>query len=119
MFGIDPMTTSPPAGYERITPLQKQHRVTLPSVGLAPASFARLHAIPIGFSEFTQAGRDYPLAFVRTGEDTFSAVATLGMQPGQNLFVLSDGSWDRRVYLPSYVRRYPFCMSRVAEDIEN
>jgi hypothetical protein len=114
LYGAKSMKTHPPAGYERITPLQKEHRVSLPLTGLAPASFARLHTLPLGFSEFAPAGRDYPVAFLRTGEDAFSAIAVLGLQQGQNLFVLSDGSWDRRVYLPSYVRRYPFCMSRIA-----
>ncbi|MFN0038050.1 MAG: SapC family protein, partial [Burkholderiales bacterium] len=34
-------------------------------------------------------------------------------QGQQNLFVMTDGSWDRRAYLPAYVRRYPFCMAKV------
>lgn len=107
-----------PAGYEQLSPLQKHHRVSLPPAGVAPASFARLHALPISFAEFGPASRDYPLVFLRTGEDSYSAVAALGMQPRQNLFMLSDGAWDRRVYLPAYVRRYPFCMSKVAVDGE-
>ena len=27
-----------------------------------------------------------------------------------------NGAWDRNVYLPAYVRRYPFCMARVNVD---
>src|SRR5690606_29461797 len=71
--------------------------------------------IPVSLEEFPAASRDYPLVFVRPeGSDNFAAVATLGMQPRQNLFLMGDGLWDRRVYLPAYVRRYPFCMVRTA-----
>jgi len=33
----------------------------------------------------------------------------------ENLFV-AGGNWDEDTYLPAYVRRYPFCMSRVTLD---
>jgi hypothetical protein len=35
------------------------------------------------------------------------------MENQQNLFVGADARWDSRVYLPAYIRRYPFCMTRV------
>jgi len=38
------------------------------------------------------------------------------MENQQNLFVTPDGGWDPVVYLPAYVRRYPFCMTRVTVD---
>ncbi len=44
--------------------------------------------------------------------------AILGLQQNQNMFLMDDGYWDRRVYLPAYVRRYPFCMARVTKDGE-
>jgi hypothetical protein len=107
------MNIQPPPGYDEVAPLQKHHRVSLPAAGTAPHAFARLHAIPVSLEEFPAASRDYPLVFLRQpGSHNFSAVAALGMQPGQNLFMMSDGLWDRRVYLPAYVRRYPFCMAK-------
>ena len=112
------MKITPPAGYEQIAPLQKHHRVTLPASGAAPPAFGRLHAIPISLAEFAPASRDYPLVFSRNPGGGFTAVAAVGLQARQNLFVLSDGLWDRRVYLPAYVRRYPFCISTVAVDGE-
>ena len=45
-------------------------------------------------------------------------LSVLGLQSMQNLFILTDGTWDRRVYLPAYVRRYPFCMAKVTLDGE-
>jgi hypothetical protein len=110
------MKITPPTGYEQVVPLQKHHRVSLPAAGTAPQSFARLHAVPLSLEEFAAAGRDYPLVFLRLpGNDYFTAVAAVGMQPRQNLFMLSDGLWDRRVYLPAYVRRYPFCMAKAPD----
>jgi hypothetical protein len=73
--------------------------------------------MPLSLAEFEPACRDYPIVFVTNdGGKTFDAVLVLGMQIKQNLFILSDGTWDRRAYLPAYVRRYPFCMSRVTVD---
>jgi len=111
------MKIAPPPGYEQITPLLKDHKVRLPRAEETPAIFHRLHAMPLSFSEFEPACRDYPIVFV-TGDDgsTFDAVIVLGMQAKQNLFILTDGMWDRRTYLPAYVRRYPFCMSQVTAD---
>lgn len=108
------MKIDPPLGYAQITPLLRNHKVVLPRAEATPAIFHRLHVMPLSLSEFEPACRDYPIVFAHSdGGKTFHAVAVLGMQPKQNLFILSDGMWDRRTYLPAYVRRYPFCMSRV------
>jgi hypothetical protein len=113
------MKISPPLGYEQITPLLKKHRVVLPRAEDTPSVFRRLHIMPLSLSEFEPACRDYPIVFVTSeGGKTFSPVVVLGMQIHQNLFIMADGMWDRRAYVPAYVRRYPFCMSRVTLDGE-
>ena len=111
------MKIAPPLGYEQITPLLKKHKVLLPRAEETPAIFQRLHAMPLSLSEFEPACRDYPIVFVSADDgNTFNAALVLGMQVKQNLFILTDGMWDRRTYLPAYVRRYPFCMSQVTVD---
>ena len=35
---------------------------------------------------------------------------------GQNLFVDDDGRWAEGAYVPAFVRRYPFCISRLSVD---
>jgi len=114
------MKIEAPLGYEQITPLRKNHKVVLPRMGEeAPAVFHRLHSMPISLAEFGPASRDYPIVFESTDDGkTFNAVVILGLQSMQNLFILTDGTWDRRVYLPAYVRRYPFCMAKVTLDGE-
>jgi hypothetical protein len=93
-------------------PLEKKHRVQLIQPGMAPGFSLALHAVPLGASEFPLALRDYPIVFLQQRpEAPLEAVAILGMQEGQNLFVMPDGRWDRRTYIPAFVRRYPFSIA--------
>lgn len=109
------MDIKPPYGYQQIVPLTKSHRVHLPRDRTLPAAFQKVSAVPLSFSEFAPAACDYPIAFI-TGDNgkTFVAMAVLGIENQQNLFVRPDSTWETSVYLPAYVRRYPFCMSRVS-----
>jgi hypothetical protein len=43
-------------------------------------------------------------------------VLVLGLAQQQNLYITLENAWDPTVYLPAYVRRYPFCMTRVTID---
>jgi hypothetical protein len=107
------MEITPPFGYSEIVPLQKDRKVRLPAPGEIPEFCRKANAVPISYSEFASACRDYPLAFVSTDSGrSFSPVAVLGVAPGENLFV-RNGRWESSIYLPAYLRRYPFCMSRV------
>ncbi len=111
------MDIKPPYGYQEIVPLTKQHRVLLPVERKLPVVFRNLTALPLSYTEFAVACRDYPIAFVSgDGNQNFIAMAVLGMENQQNLFVMADEGWDAGVYLPAYVRRYPFCMTRVTVD---
>ncbi len=111
------MEIKPPYGYEEIIPLTKQHRVVLPEGRKLPLVFRGLTALPLSYTEFAAACRDYPIVFVSAdGGKSHVAMVVLGLENRQNLFVTPDGSWDAGVYLPAYVRRYPFCMTRVTVD---
>ena len=110
------MVITPPFGYDEIVPLQKQHRVLMPQ-GTTPAFCRKLNALAVSASEFTVAGRDYPIVFasVDAGK-TYAPVVVLGLTEGSNLFIGAQGEWDAAVYLPAFVRRYPFCISKVYVD---
>jgi hypothetical protein len=71
------------------------------------------NAVPVMLSEFAAAMRHYPLVFAG---DVAAPVAVLGLE-GRNLFV-EDGGWVPDVYVPAYVRRYPF-LSMAIESPEN
>lgn len=108
------MDIRPPYGYQEIVPLNKKQRVVLPEGRKLPLVFRTLTALPLSYAEFGAACRDYPIAFVSgDGGTSFLPMAVLGLQNQQNLFVNEGGSWDAGVYLPAYIRRYPFCMTRV------
>ncbi|HZP93449.1 MAG TPA: SapC family protein [Burkholderiales bacterium] len=110
------MDIAPPYGYGGIVPLRKDHRVALPEPGSAPAFSHVQHALPLSFAEFAIAARDYPLVFASGDGKSFAPMAVFGLQRGQNLFVLPEGLWDRRSYIPAYVRRFPFCTAKVTVD---
>jgi hypothetical protein len=61
--------------------------------------------VPIVVGEFTASLRSFPIVFTR-GSDGVSPIALLGLD-AQNLFV-AEGQWSAGVYVPAYVRRYPF-----------
>ena len=108
-----PQRIAPPFGYREIVPLQKTHRLLLPAAGAVPQFLQSANAVPISYTEFQPAAREYPLVFTSGDEGkTFAAVAVLGIAAGENLF-FAGGAWAGGVYVPAYARRHPFCMARV------
>lgn len=107
------MQISPPFGYQSIAPFLRNQRVKLTAPGALPEFSRNLNAIPVSFSEFSAACRDYPLVFSSPDEGkTFAPVAVLGLTDRENLFA-GDAGWADGTYVPAYVRRYPFCMTKV------
>ncbi len=108
---------SPPDGFQEVVALAKTHRILLTKGLLLPMAFRNMNPMPVSFSEFPFASRDYPIVFISADQGrTFAPTLVLGLTPQQNLFAMWDDTWDRRAYLPAYVRRYPFCMTRVMVD---
>lgn len=108
---------SPPYGFKEVVALVKTHRVLLTKGPVLPMAFRNMNPMPASFTEFSVAARDYPIVFISADQGvTFAAMLVLGLAPQQNLFAMWDDTWDRRAYLPAYVRRYPFCMTRVMVD---
>jgi len=107
---------TPPFGYGEVVPLQKTDRVLLPAGG-TPSFCRRLNALALSYSEFAAAARDYPIVFASADNGaSFAPVIVLALADGANLFVNAAGDWDPTAYLPAYVRRYPFCLSKVYRD---
>lgn len=112
------MQINPPFGYKKIVPFYRSSRVQLPKPGDLPPFVTETNAIPITYTEFSAAGHDYPLVFVSTDEGkSYSPVVLIGIAGNENLFI-RGGFWDPNVYIPAYVRRYPFCMARVTLDAQ-
>ena len=75
------------------------------------AFLKQAHAVPVTVSEFGMAAGSFPLIFV--GQDK-TPVAVMGIRQNQNLYVDNNGQPDPDVYLPAFVRRYPFVFANDA-----
>ncbi|MGL6113265.1 MAG: SapC family protein [Rubrivivax sp.] len=75
-----------------------------------------MNALFVAGAEFGDVSREYPILFVRTGNDAqgkaqVAPIAALGLSPQENLFV--DGTQWRALYLPVLLRAYPFAYAQV------
>lgn len=68
-------------------------------------------------AEFRQLQAHHPIVFRKTADGTgFEAVALLGLQEGQNLFLRGDGRWDAPC-MPLALERLPFYIGRDGDDL--
>lgn len=71
-----------------------------------PFNFAATtHVVPLTVQEFGIAATSMPIIFA---PDKKTPLAVLGARSNENLFVGADGNWELDVYIPAFVRRYPF-----------
>ena len=66
-----------------------------------------MNSVPVAGSEFFQASRNYPIFFVKAGEERVIPIAIVSLK--QNTHDLGDAWKD--VYAPAFLRRYPFVLS--------
>jgi hypothetical protein len=74
------------------------------------------NAVHLNIIEFFHALPFYPVAFVKQQNNDYAPCAVLGLNSGENLFVDKAGNWQQGVYVPAYIRRYPFLTEAVASD---
>jgi hypothetical protein len=75
-------------------------------------SFAsNANAVPLNMVEMAEACHVYPIAF--SSDAIATPVAILGLRDHENLFVNAKGEWVPDLYVPAYVRRYPFIFSEM------
>lgn len=75
----------------------------------APFAFASAnHFVPLIAPEFPAAATSFPIIFAG---DEKTPLAVLGLNPGDNLFFNKDGTVRPDMYLPAYIRRYPFVVA--------
>ncbi|MBA3896249.1 MAG: SapC family protein [Sphingomonadaceae bacterium] len=72
------------------------------------------HAIPITIDEFAVTQRFYPIIF--SSGDTPVPLALMGLNEGVNTFIDDEGKLPQDIYLPAYLRRYPFLLARLRPD---
>ncbi|HEY2481233.1 MAG TPA: SapC family protein [Caulobacteraceae bacterium] len=74
-----------------------------------PYAFAASsHVVPLTVTEFPQAALSCPIVFA--GE-RYQPLAVMGVNASQNIYIRDDGQFEPGVYIPAYVRRYPFVLA--------
>lgn len=74
-----------------------------------PFAFAsKAQAVPLTVSEFGLAAVCFPIIFAG---DERTPLAVMGIDGENSLFINADGTVEPGVYLPAYIRRYPFIVA--------
>jgi hypothetical protein len=77
---------------------------------------AKSHIVPLTVEEFPLAQRNFPIVF--SAGDEPIPLALMGLNEGVNVFVAEDGTVKEPIYMPAYVRRYPFMLAKLREDAD-
>ena len=105
-----------PLLYSALEPvnLGKHGQMKFRRIDKAP-HIAKVHAIPATVDEFALLQRHYPIVF--SVGDNPVPLALMGLNEGVNVFLNEDGlPRTPNIYLPAYLRRYPFLLARLRPD---
>lgn len=73
---------------------------------------ASVHAVPVTVEEFPMVQRHFPIVF--SVGDNPVPIALMGLHEGTNTFFDEKGTLrEQDIYLPAYLRRYPFLLARL------
>ncbi len=106
-----------PLFYQDLMPLNSRDHAAWKSRQTDKATWlADQHAVPLTAEEFPEASRHYPIIF-SAGENSVP-LALMGLNEGVNVFLDAEGKLTENVYVPAYVRRYPFLLAKLRPDSE-
>ena len=113
-----PQQPNLPLFYNDLMPLNSQDHANYRTRSLDQAKWlSTQHAIPLTVDEFVQSQRDFPIVF-SSGERPMP-LALMGLNEGVNTFVDENGKVTDPVYLPAYIRRYPFMLAKLKQDTDD
>jgi hypothetical protein len=96
--------------YESIVPVSKERHKDL-SIEHANYEFAaKVNSVPLAAIEMPLAAREYTIVFVGN-EENVTPIAVLGVDGAENCYLSDNKAW-KADYIPAFVRRYPFVLSR-------
>ena len=106
-----------PLFYRDLMPLNSRDHATWKSRQTDKATWLDdQHAVPLTAEEFPEAARHFPIIF-SAGENPVP-LALMGLNEGVNVFLDADSKLTENVYVPAYVRRYPFLLAKLRPDSE-
>ncbi|QWC55864.1 multidrug transporter [Erythrobacter sp. 3-20A1M] len=107
-----------PLFYKDLMPLNSRDHAQYKTRQTETASWlVGQHAIPLTSDEFVPASRHFPIIF--SSGDAPLPLALMGLNEGVNTFVDDSGKVTEPVYIPAYIRRYPFMLARLQPDSED
>ncbi len=110
-----PAANNLPMFYKDLVPLNSKEHAKWSTRGMDDAKFMEgAHAIPLTIEEFILASRNFPIIF--SAGDKPVPLALMGLNEGVNTFMDDKGKFTAPVYIPAYVRRYPFMLARLQQD---
>lgn len=111
-------TPTLPLFYKDLMPLNSRDHSDWKSKGIDSADFLiGQHAIPLTVDEFVQAQRNFPIIF--SSGDNPLPLALMGLNEGVNTFVDQKGKMKDPVYLPAYIRRYPYLLAKLTPETDD
>lgn len=115
------MASQPPANlplfYNNLIPLQSgPHSAYRARTTEKAPFFANTHAVPLTIDEFVHSQRHFPIVF--SSGDKPVPLGLFGLNEGVNVYVEADGTLKREMYVPAYVRRYPYLLARLTPDAQ-
>lgn len=105
-----------PLLYSGLEPLSSNvhGKMRIRTVDKAPV-IGSTHAVPATVDEFPMLARHYPIVF-SIGDDPVP-LALMGLTEGVNAFLDESGKpLEPHLYIPAYIRRYPFLLARLRPD---
>lgn len=73
--------------------------------------------VPITVAEFYEVCKNYSIFFGKDADNKWFASAILGFKEKQNNFVDEKGNWEKKHYIPAFIRRYPFILIEQDEQL--
>jgi hypothetical protein len=112
-----PQAANLPLFYKDLMPLNSRDHAGWKSRSTETAPWvAGQHAIPLTAEEFIHASRNFPIVF--SVSDQPVPLALLGLNEGVNTFFDDNGKMIDPIYVPAYVRRYPFMLAKLTPESE-
>jgi len=117
MASAPPVNSGLPLLFNDLVPLSSVDHAkwTIKQADTAPF-LAKQHAVPVTIDEFAAVQRYFPIVF--SVGDNPVPLALMGLNEGVNTFVDDEGKLIDQVYVPAYVRRYPFLLAKLRDDTD-
>ena len=98
--------------YSNMVPLNREQHKNLRLKRITDYSFSSgSNSLPIAGIEFFEASRSMAVLFRKGSDDNFFPLVILSLNNEGHEMVDEEGKWKQGVYIPSFIRRYPFAQT--------